>query len=176
MSRLNWYLSRQAEALPVLTLLAWLSMLTVIALLFWLFLLTSQTPQMQPKQAVDTTETTTVIVTTASPDKALLAGAPKIVQVTTAIQQLYKVADQHRLNLEEVVYQDQQTKGEPLLQYAIDFTVKQSYPELKAFMTELLAALPYLALEQVSFEREDINTNELLSRFRFKLFLESEHE
>lgn len=176
MSSLRWYLSRRADEMPLLTLLAWLAVFCVVAVMVWLFVLMSQTSSKPESVDVTPEEQVTLLTPQLSRDKALLAGAPKAVQVTSAIETLYQVAERHRLRLEEVIYQDQQTKNQPLIQYAIDFTVEQGYPELKAFMTELLAALPYLALEQVSFEREEINSDKVMSRFRFKLFLEREHE
>lgn len=176
MSSLRWYLSRRADALPLLSLLAWLAVFCAVALMVWLFMLQNQPSPHASSTDSAPSEQVTVITPRVSQDEALLAGAPKAVQVTSAIQILYQVAQRHQLRLEEVVYQDQQAKNHPLIQYAIDFTVEQGYPELKAFMTELLAALPYLALEQVSFEREDIETNTVTSRFRFKLFLERDHE
>lgn len=176
MSSLRWYFSRHADEMPLLSVLAWLSVLCLIAVLLWLFALQSQISQRENTSAIRPTQQILVTSPNVSDDRELLAGAPKSEQVTAAIQTLYQVAEQHRLRLEEVVYQDQQAKNQPLIHYAIDFTVEQGYPELKGFMTELLAALPYLALEQVSFEREDINTSKVKSRFRFKLFLEKAHE
>lgn len=176
MNSLRWYLSRRADEMPLLSLLVWLAVLCVIALMIWLFAIQQKSSPTINNEELSHSEQVTVITPELSQDRVLLAGAPKSVQVTTAIQTLYHVAEQHRLRLEEVVYQDQQAKDQPLIQYAIDFTVEQSYPDLKAFLTELLAGLPYLALEQVSFEREDINNDRVMSRFRFKLFLEREHE
>lgn len=175
MNRLNWYLTRKLEQLPVLTLLAWLSVITLIAAMLWLFLLTRAPEPEETQQTAPVEKTTTIISATSSSDE-LLAGAPKLVQVTNAVETLYRVAQQHQLSLEEVVYQDQQSRDKRLVQYAIDFRVEQSYPRLKAFLIELLAALPYLALEQVSFEREDIQNGQIQSHFRFKLFLERENE
>lgn len=175
MNRLHWYFSRQLEKIPVLTLLAWLSLITLLATLLWLFLL-SRTPQpIQTEQANQVDKTVTVLTSTTSSED-LLEGAPKLMQVTNAVEILYRVAQQHQLMLEEVVYQDQQSKDKQLVQYAIDFSVEQSYPRIKAFLIELLAALPYLALEQISFERDDIQNGQIQSHFRFKLFLDREDE
>lgn len=174
MSRLHWYLSRRLDQLSVLTLLAWLSVIALIIAVFWLVSLLRTPPVEQVQQPDEVEQSVTVVTSNASSD--LLSGAPKLVQVTKAVETLYQTATQHQLTLEEVVYQDQQSENKQLVQYAIDFGVQQSYPRIKAFMTELLAALPYLALEQVSFERDDINNGQIQSHLRFKLFLDREDE
>lgn len=174
MNRLHWFLSRQLEKIPVLTLLAWLSVIALIIVMFWLIVL-MRTPQPAQSMAPEQVEKTfTSVTSNASSD--LLSGAPKLIQVTHAVEALYRVAEQHQLVLEEVIYQDQQSRDKSLVEYAINFRVMQSYPRLKAFMIELLAALPYLALEQISFERDDIQKGQIQSHFRFKLFLERENE
>lgn len=174
MNRLHWFLARRFDELPILSLMAWLSVLILIVVLIWLVVET----QSQPEQmtAIETDETVTIISSDKSPDAELLAGAPKLAQVTHAIDTLYRVSSQHQLNLQEVLYQDQLVPGEPLVIYSIDFDVEQTYPQIKAFLSELLATLPYLALDQVSFEREDIKDTVIKSHFRFKLFLDREHE
>ncbi len=176
MSRLHWYLSRRLDRLPILTLFAWLSVLTLVAAMIWLLTLIQNQPVEQTVSPADKTESVTAVIRPGQQTgDELLAGAPKLAQITLAIETLYRVAEQHQLRLQEVVYQDQHTQGEPLVQYAIDFSVQQRYPQIKAFLTQLLATLPYLALEQVSFERHDIQGGQIQSHFRFKLFLEREN-
>lgn len=178
MNRLRWYLARRLDQLPVLTVLAWLSVVMLIAAMIWLLALVQSQPEhiAEPQTETAVPDTVTIVTPKRSSEAELLSGAPKLVQVTSAIDTLYRLSDQHQLNLEEVMYQDQHVPGEPLVMYSIDFDVKQGYPQIKAFITDLLAAIPYLALEQVSFEREDIHDRQIQSHFRFKLFLEREHE
>jgi hypothetical protein len=176
MNRLSWYLARRQDHLSLLTVLAWLSVLLLIAAMFWLFSLLQLRPAEQNMPSSGPEETVTLIMPEREAGHQLLTSAPKLVQVTQAIETLYQVAAAHQLSLQEVVYQDQQTEGETLVIYAIDFNVQQAYPQLKEFLIDLLAALPYLALEQVSFERKDIAQTQIQSHFRFKLFLEREHE
>ncbi len=169
MNRLRWYLARQGDRIPLLTLLAWLTVISLIAAMLWLFMLKSIPEPVQQSETQQNNQVQTLIQPSS---EVLLAGAPKLVQVTRSLEILYQLAEQHQLSLEEVVYQDRPTQDSVLLEYAIDFRVQQTYPRIKAFITELLVAIPYLALEQISFEREDINSNQIQSHCRFKLFLE----
>lgn len=170
MNRLNWFISRRLERLPLLTLMAWLSLIALLIASVWLVIL-ARTPMPESEDSLEKVQNTVTVVT-ANPSSELLSGAPKLVQVTHAVETLYRVARQHQLTLEEVIYQDQQSQSKALVEYLIDFQVQQSYPRVKAFVTELLAALPYLALEQISFERNEIENAQIQSRMQFKLFLE----
>lgn len=173
MNRLNWFFSRRLEQLPLLTITAWVSVIALLLAGIWLMIL-SRTPMPQTVEKPENTQNAVTVVTT-NPSNELLSGTPKLVQVTNAVETLYRVAQQHQLNLEEVIYQDHQSQTKALVEYLIDFRVDQSYPRIKAFVTELLIALPYLALEQMSFERDEIDNERVQSHLRFKLFLEKDN-
>jgi len=178
MDRLNWYWSRLLDSLPWLTLLAWGSVLVLVVASGYLLTLL----QRAPLEAAISADSPVKIqkaesqVLRVSPELQLLEAAPELAQVTKAIATLYQLAEQHQLNLQEVMYQDQQQQDEPLLRYSVDFTVTQSYPLIKAFVLDMLAAMPYLALEQIQLEREDINNPQIQARLTFRLFLERDNE
>lgn len=178
MDRLNWYWSRLLDSLPWLTFLAWGSVLVLVVASGYLLMLL----QRPPLETVVSADSPVEIqkaesqVLRVSPELQLLTAAPELAQVTKAIATLYQLAEQHQLNLQEVVYQDQQQQDEPLLRYSVDFTVTQSYPLIKAFVLDMLAAMPYLALEQIQLEREDINNPQIQARLTFRLFLERDNE
>jgi|GEM_PF-4444422 len=176
MDRLNWYVSRLLDSVPWLTMLAWGSVGVLVLTSGYLLLLMQRPPmdetQLSPVTPVDVqdVEPRTLV----SPESALLQAVPELGEVTKEIATLYRLAAQHQLTLQEVVYQDQQQQGESLLRYSVDFTVTQSYPLIKAFVLDMLAAMPYLALEQIKLEREDINSPQIKAQLRFRLFLERE--
>lgn len=178
MDRLNWYVSRLLDSVPWLTMLAWGSVGVLVLTSGYLLLLMQRPPidetQLSPVTPVDVqgVEPRTLV----SPESALLQAVPELGEVTKEIATLYRLAAQHQLTLQEVVYQDQQQQGESLLRYSVDFTVTQSYPLIKAFVLDMLAAMPYLALEQIKLEREDINSPQIEAQLRFRLFLERENE
>lgn len=180
MDRLNWYFSRLIDSVPWLTMMAWSSVGVLVLASGYLLLLLQRPP-------VDVNATQLSSVTSenvqqvepriiVSPESALIQAVPELGQVTKAIATLYRLAAQHQLILQEVVYQDQQQQDESLLRYSVDFTVTQSYPLIKAFVLDMLAAMPYLALDQIKLEREDINSPQIEAQLRFRLFLERENE
>lgn len=177
MDRLNWYWSRLLDSLPWLTFLAWLSVFTLVVASGYLLLLLQRPPPETVVAAVtsdaaEKTEPQRII----SPDLQLVDAAPELAQVTHAIATLYGLAAQHKLDLEEVVYQDLQQQDEPLLRYSVDFTVTQTYPLIKAFVLDMLSAMPYLALEKMQLEREDIKGPKIEAQLTFRLFLERDNE
>jgi hypothetical protein len=176
MSRLNWFVARKFDRFPVLTLISWLSVALLIAVLIWFLIMVKTVPTSDQSESQEVAKTTIMAETPESPVNTVLSSAPEVKQVTYAIETLFSIASKHQLKLEEVMYQSQDTKKVPLLIYAIDFSVEQRYPRIKAFITDLLQALPYLALEQVSFEREEIRASQIRSDLRFILFMEKEHE
>jgi len=175
MNRLRWYLYRFFDRFSPVSLLAWLAFIALIwiALMLWLpSQLALQKGQSQSAPIVP--KTVQIDMPKLTRVDAILSEAPDIEQVSQAIETLFAVAAEHHINVNEVIYRDEIKKGEPILNYIIDFNVQNSYPNIKRFMTALLAATPYLALEQLSFEREAIDSNQIKTHFKFKLYLDHE--
>ncbi len=175
MIRLRWYFYRGMDNVPPVTLLAWLGFIAVIwvALALWLPVqFTLQKTESEPEIAVP--KTVHIEKQELTQVDAFLAAAPDIEQVSHAIETLFDVAANHHVNVQEVIYRDEIRPGEPILNYMIDFSVQNTYPNIKRFMTTLLATTPYLALEQISFERDSINSSQVKTHFKFKLYLDHE--
>lgn len=173
MNKLRWYLYRTMEQLPILTLLAWLGLIAVIvfSVLLWL---PSQQHVEQADLPVSVPKTIHMPTLKMTPVDSFFSAVPRVDQVSQSIETLFAVAANHHINLQEVIYRDEIKSGDPILHYAIDFNVQNSYQNIKAFLTALLAAIPYLALEQISFERDDIEASQIQTNFKFKLYLDHE--
>jgi hypothetical protein len=173
MNKIRWYVYRSMDQLPILTVLAWLGLIAVIVLTVLLWLPSQQQivrtdlPGSVPKTIHMPTLKMTQLDT-------FFSAVPRVEQVSQSIETLFAVAVNYNISLQEVIYQDEIKSGEPILHYAIDFTVQNSYPNIKAFLTALLVAIPYLALEQISFERDDIEASQIQTNFKFKLYLDHE--
>lgn len=174
MNRLNWYVTRFWEQLPLLGLLGWGSLLTVVWLVITLLIpMHQQLLEVQSsKPVMETVEPEQNQQHSGNTD--FISSAPRVDAVSDAINTLFLLAGKHRLNLDEVSYQDEPRPGEPILPYTIDFNVKASYPAAKSFLTELLVALPYLALQQIRFEREAINDDAADIHLKLSLYLHHE--
>ena len=101
----------------------------------------------------------------------VLDDMPSSALLTQKLQTFFSIAEQYGLEINEVAYTEQLKKGEPVLRYHISFAVEQDYPTIKAFVLAALAALPYLGIEMMSFERESIKQNSVVTNLRFILYM-----
>jgi hypothetical protein len=173
MDKLRWYVYRSMDRLPILSLLAGLGLIAIIvfSLLLWL---SSQQHLEQADLPASVPKTIHIPTLKMTQLDTFFSAVPRVEQVSQSIETLFEVAVNHHINLQEVLYRDEIKSGDPILHYAIDFTVENSYSNIKDFLTALLAAIPYLALEQISFERNDIEASQIQTNFKFKLYLDHE--
>lgn len=173
MNKLRWYIYRSMERLPILSLLAGAGLIAVIvfSILLWL---PSQQQVDQADLPVSVPKIIHIPTLKMTQLDSFFSAVPPVEQVSQSIETLFTVAVNHHINLQEVIYRDEIKSAEPILHYAIDFSVQNSYSNIKAFLTALLAAMPYLALEQISFERDDIQASQIQTNFKFKLYLDHE--
>jgi hypothetical protein len=55
--------------------------------------------------------------------------------------------------------------------YQITLPAHSSYPRLRAWLAELMNAVPALALDEISFQRDDVGSDSVEARLRMTLFL-----
>lgn len=171
MNNLVWQLNRFLYSFPLLRVASWLTLLAMLAVVVWFVIVFLPQQETIEDNAKTTAPAEQTVVIERHPYETLVAEAPVPVELTQFISQLHKVANQYQVHLEEVVYQPKHLASDPFFHYSIDFAVGQRYPIVKQFLLELLANEPYLALEQISFEREEIEDNSVTSQVRMKLFL-----
>lgn len=93
-------------------------------------------------------------------------------RVEAALPRLFAAARHHGLSLDEGRYAQTGKAGEsPLLR--IDLPVIGGYPNVRAFLAEVLDDNPALRLESLELRRDDIGSTELDARLRFVLNLET---
>lgn len=59
----------------------------------------------------------------------------------------------------------------PLEQVSLELPVRGAYPEIRNWLTDVLAAMPEVALDGLSFKRADIGSPDVEARVRFVIFL-----
>lgn len=171
MTRLSWYLHRTAERLSPLNWLILLLLLAIVVILKQLWPMSSQAvsqtdtfaPAQLPSQALPAPSLPASIL--------FMQQAPPVAKVTAAIAALAVLADAHRLPIREVGYQDVIRPGSGLLAYKINFSVEADYPRLRAFIADTLAELPYLALQQLTIQRDDISSQQLRGDLQLTLYM-----
>ena len=169
MNGIRWFLVRRFERFSLSTVIVGVVSIILMLMLFWLLKTKLDTDAIEVHKSLP--NKIKVLPSQTDPAKTIIKNAPQIPQLGGVITIMFELAKKHGISLDQIAYQDIHRNKEPLLNYAIDFSVSQRYPELKAFMFDLLSSVPYLALEKVSFERDDINDQAVKADFRFKLFL-----
>ncbi|MBI3523800.1 MAG: hypothetical protein HY066_04620 [Betaproteobacteria bacterium] len=96
---------------------------------------------------------------------------PRIGDSPNAMQTLYDAAQAEGLVLERGDYRLVRERGERYVRYEISLPVKAAYPQLRRFLSNALAALPTLAVDEVQFTRAQIADALVECRLSLSLYL-----
>lgn len=88
------------------------------------------------------------------------------------LEKLAALAEKQGLSLNEGEYKAMPDKGGRLLRFQMVLPVKGEYRQIRAFLTELSAEIPVLALENVQFSRQNVADAAVEARIRLALYLE----
>lgn len=103
--------------------------------------------------------------------KRFLDQLPRYTDLQRQLKIIFDTAEAYGLELNEVSYRKVRRQGEPVEQYLVDFDVQAPYPETRAFLQDVMVAIPSLSLEQLSVTRENIQQSEVSAHMRLSLFL-----
>lgn len=171
MGKLQWFFTRIAEKVGLIAGLAWLLLIAIALYSFYIFLPVQQKLNLLEQQLEDIPVAEHVVYAYISPSEDFFSKIPHLDSVALSIKTIFKAAKKQNITINEVAYKDEQRLGESLVRYSMSFSIAASYPETKMFVTNALAALPYLSLEQLTFERDDLGSNNVMSHIRFTLYL-----
>lgn len=168
MNQLQWQLLRAGERLGAPGLAA-----LVLAVCLLLYLPLVLQPAQQHLQALEQTPPPAAIPVAApgSAAGAFLAAFPRSDALATQLQNLFEVAAQYDLDLGEVSYKWERKPGERLQRYHVSFILDAPYPDARAFLADMLAALPHAALDQLSFNRDSVQADSVQTSVRLTLYL-----
>lgn len=155
MKPLQWQLYRLADQLGMSGIIAVL--LACATLAYWLGLIVPAQHQLIVlSQQASVVSAPKVTVVTTSPAHDFLASLPSSNAMMTAqLQTIFEQAEKQQLNLGEVSYKRERKADENIAQYHINFLFEAPYASAKSFLLATLAALPYVSLDQLIFNREN---------------------
>jgi hypothetical protein len=84
---------------------------------------------------------------------------------------LHDIGARGGLQLQSAEYRSVDAKTSKLTQYQIVLPVTATYPQLKQFLAEALAAMPVLSLDEVSIRKRSLGDPEVEARLQFTLYL-----
>lgn len=87
------------------------------------------------------------------------------------VKVLFGLAAKAHLSLNQGEYKFAYDKASRITSYQIVLPVKGSYQDIWQFALEALRALPFAALDDIGFRRENVNATQVEARMRFTLYL-----
>ncbi len=107
---------------------------------------------------------------------AFYSFLPDETEATSLLGVLLYLSDANELSAAKAVYALIPSKQAPFSRYQINLPVRGTYVEIRTFVNQALNALPTLALNEISFVRQDINSDEVEANLRFTLFLRQDEQ
>ncbi len=102
---------------------------------------------------------------------AFEGGFPDQRALGTSYARLWDVARRHGVALKAAEFKLGDVPQDEFQRYTMQLPVTADYASLRAFIVDALAALPSLALEDMSLRREDSKSLQLEARLSFVLFV-----
>lgn len=102
------------------------------------------------------------------------AGLPAPAGALASIEAIHKSATTHGVKLAHGEYRMARDGKSPLLRYQITLPARASYPQLRAWIGDVMNMLPTAALDEINFRRDDVGSDVLEARVRLTLFLRAD--
>jgi hypothetical protein len=96
---------------------------------------------------------------------------PAVEAIPELLGKMQIAARDNQLRLEKGEYRLAQEREFPLARYQVTLPVRGTYPQVRAFVNDVLAAVPAVALEELTLKREAAGDPMVEARVRFALFL-----
>lgn len=102
---------------------------------------------------------------------AFLKQLPRSESLPQELQTIFDTAEGYGLVLDEVAYRKVRKQDERLERYHVDFAIDAPYPNIRIFLSEIMAAIPSAALNQLALTRDEVQSGDVHARVRLTLFL-----
>jgi hypothetical protein len=169
MQQIKWTLTRFADALGLpglLTLALVLGLLLFFPLARW-----PAQHRLAEAEAASMKSGASRPGSAESPAGVFLDKFPRPETLSQELQTIFDTAEGYGLALDEVSYRKVRKQDERLERYLVDFAVDAPYPDTRAFLGDVLATIPSVALDQLSLTRDSVKSSEAHIRVRLTLFL-----
>jgi hypothetical protein len=103
--------------------------------------------------------------------KGFYTAFPARVEAPDWLQRIYDAAEKEKLDLVRGEYQVALDAKSDLAKYRMLLPVKGSYGQIRNFLAESLREVPYLALEDVDFQRPKAGDTVIEARIRMTLYM-----
>ena len=91
---------------------------------------------------------------------------PALTQRASKVDDLMALVAQHQLQLDEVSYKTEANNDAALSRYMLTFSVFASYPEIHQLLNDILTQMPFVAIESLQLNRENVLDEMVESRIQ----------
>ena len=98
---------------------------------------------------------------------AFVDAVPALQASATDLEQVFRSADLHKLQLPKGEYKFKQSPNEPLASYTATFPVHADYGSIRDFCADVLRALPNASMEELRMARSSADSTVLEAVVRF---------
>lgn len=96
---------------------------------------------------------------------------PDVSTLPDWLGEVHLAAARHGLALDSGQYQLQHPNGARLARYELDLPLRGTYPQLRAFLADVLTKVPAASIEDVLVRRESVANREMEARVRLAIHL-----
>lgn len=96
---------------------------------------------------------------------------PDVATLPDWLGEVHLAAARHGLALDTGQYQLQRTPGARLARYEMDLPLRGTYPQLRAFLADVLTKIPAASIEEVLVRRDSVANREMEARVRLAIHL-----
>ncbi len=102
---------------------------------------------------------------------AFYAGLPTAAGALEAIAMIQRAADANGVTLAQGEYRLSRDAGAQLMRYQITLPARSDYPRLRAWLSDVMNAVPSASLDELSLRRDDAARDAVDARVRLTLFM-----
>jgi Tfp pilus assembly protein PilO len=99
---------------------------------------------------------------------------PNFAATPDLLEKLYSAAEASGIVLEQGDYRRVSSKEDKLESYQVTLPVRGSYPAVRKFLGRVLADLPTISLDSISFQRQKIGDTIVETQIKLTLYLDGE--
>lgn len=103
--------------------------------------------------------------------KAFYRFLPQESAAAAQVAKLFEAADANGIDLDEAEYTMTRDQLAGFSRYQVTLPLHGRYTDIRFFVIDLLNSMPALAINELTFKREDVHTQEVEARLRLIIYL-----
>ena len=90
-----------------------------------------------------------------------------------SIETIINTATENRLGLDNISYKTTKVQGDLFNHYHVDFNLVGDYADVRSYLANVMAEMPYISLDKLAMDRKDIDDDYIRVRVRFTMHFSS---